>query len=154
MASFLGRQFRRVKNWTTKNSGALARGAVVATAGAAGSLLGPAGAVGAAALADAAVGGVVERNVRRGSDRAVSAIEEYFDDPEGKPTPPQLVTELVGVPSEFRLPGASLWNPEAQQQRLEAQEDQKRQTTRRLALAIGGGGVALATAVAVALRRR
>ena len=53
--------------WTADNAGELARAGVSATAGAVGTgFCGPACGAAAALLTDRAVGGVVERNVRRG----------------------------------------------------------------------------------------
>lgn len=161
MASFLTRQYRRTKNYVVRNSGTLARGALVATAAIGGTALclgGTLGTAGPAALtcgaaagslADAALGGVVERNTRRATQSTFDAAQDFFDDPVNVPAPAGLITSLSGLPlttTTLSLKPISKWSAETIAARDAVIAERSRSRTIKAALsaaALGLGAIAL-----------
>ena len=108
MASFWGRNWRRAKNYASENAGSLARGATVATAGAAATLIpvcGPICGIAVAAGVDTLLGGPIERTAERAGKRSTEEVEAWFADPQSGPPPPQLVTGLSGARGTTRSLG-------------------------------------------------
>ena len=134
MTSFWGRNWRRVRNYTSENAGKIARTGAVATAGIAGSLIpgcGPICGVAAAGATDVLLGGPIERTAGRASKRTASEVQAWFDDPESGPAPPQLVSELSGARGTARsLGNVGRFDP--------AQEGQPEKTTTTAAPIVAG----------------
>ena len=103
---FWGRQWRRVKNYSSENVGAAARTATVATVAVVASATpcGPVCGGLAAAATDGLFGGPIERNARRATEAAAERAEGWFDDPSGA-APPELPGTIEGTYSTVRSIG-------------------------------------------------
>ena len=142
MASFLTRQYRNAKSWSSRNAGEIARGALVGGTGAVVGVWCPPCGVAAAVAVDETLGPIVERNVRRGTEATTEAIQRYLDDPEG-PAPSGMITELEGAALSVRSLGSGDRFEPVSQAAVDKRVSKAKWTKRAPVLAVAAGLTAL-----------